>query len=257
MVEKYKHVIPDAYEKADQMIGKVINTVQDAVIMVISDHGSAAMESLRTSYRLHVENFLNRFKLREKVIPAHLGPMVLCYFQDKDLMNIALPILKKINFIDTGEKIFDVHQKESLLVLRFSKSFWGKEIDGERIIDLGKFGKCKFYDLFLQEKMEVSGTHIEKGMFIMSGPVIKKGFHITGASIYDITPTALAVAGFPVAGDMDGKVLEPAIEDGFLKDHPITNIESYEKESDKRIKKETEEIKYDQIKERLKDLGYI
>lgn len=256
-IEKYRHVIPDAYKKADRMIGKIMKTVKDAVIIVMSDHGSTAMELLKTSYRLHVENFLDLFKLREKVIPANIGLVIFYYFQDKGLMNRIFPLFEKITFIDTGEKVFKVLQEESLIGLSLSHSLWRKEIDGDRIIDLDRFGRCKFNDLFIDEKMEISGTHNEEGVLIIAGPAIKKGGHIEGATIYDITPTTLTIAGFPVAKDMDGRVLESVIKDDFLRDNPIRFIESYETDTQKQVAIETEEVKYDMIKDQLKSLGYL
>jgi len=57
---------------------------------------------------------------------------------------------------------------------------------------------------------EPSGPAVEHspyGIFVISGPGIKKNHPISGASIIDITPTILYHAGLPVGQDMEGKVL--------------------------------------------------
>ena len=90
----------------------------------------------------------------------------------------------------------------------------------------------------------------------MNGPNIKKEVHIKGATIFDITPTALALSGLPVAKDMDGKVLEDVFEDKFLTTHSVQYIDSYE-DNLSPTKIALEEAKYDQIKGQLKSLGYL
>lgn len=54
--------------------------------------------------------------------------------------------------------------------------------------------------------------HRPLGVLVMSGPGIKKGQAIYGASLLDITPTALTLLGVPVGADMDGRVLVEAID---------------------------------------------
>ncbi len=49
--------------------------------------------------------------------------------------------------------------------------------------------------------------HREYGVICMAGPGIKAGERIMGASLLDITPTALALLGQPPGEDMDGKPL--------------------------------------------------
>lgn len=256
LVKKYGHVIPDAYIEADRMIGKILKIAGDSIIYVVSDHGSDAMETSRKSYRLHVDNFMNYFKLKEQVIPANIGLMTFCYFHDKNLMEQMRKVFEDIRFAETNEKVFDIRKEETLLGIRLSQSLWGKDIEGEKIIDAGEYGTCKFNDLFLPQKMEVSGTHKKEGILIMAGPGIKQGVRIDGASIFDITPTALALVNYPVAEDMDGKVLEGALQDDFLQSNPVRFIKSYE-DSSQQTGTETEEASYDQMKERLQSLGYL
>lgn len=254
-VRMYGDVIPDSYIEADRLIGKIMEAAPDSTIVVASDHGAEATESMKTAYRLHVENFLTRFDLRDKVVPANIGLMMFAYFRDNDLMDRIASAIGNVRFKNTGESVFEVLREESLLGLRLSQDFWGREIPGSDEIDLGEAGECSFADLFTPEKMEVSGTHRLEGIFAASGAGIRKGAVVEGATIFDITPTLLALSGLPVARDMDGRVLLDAIEGDFLKDHPLSWIESYDAGIE--TAKEGKEAGYDEVKERLQSLGYL
>jgi Flp pilus assembly protein TadD/predicted AlkP superfamily phosphohydrolase/phosphomutase len=70
--------------------------------------------------------------------------------------------------------------------------------------------------------------HERRGIFLAAGPHIRSGVEIEGASVLDLTPTLLHYLGFPVAKDMDGKVLEDLFEEGFAGKHPIRYVTTYE-----------------------------
>lgn len=66
---------------------------------------------------------------------------------------------------------------------------------------------------------EPSGPAVEHspyGIFVISGPGIKKNHPISGASIIDITPTILYHAGLPIGKNMEGKVLYQCFENPVL-----------------------------------------
>ncbi len=54
--------------------------------------------------------------------------------------------------------------------------------------------------------------HGPPGILILKGPEIRAGATIRAASIYDLTPTVLALFGVPVARDLRGRVLLSAFE---------------------------------------------
>jgi len=99
--------------------------------------------------------------------------------------------------------------------------------------------------------------HRPLGIVILSGKWIKPG-RITGATIFDVTPTLLYLSGLPIPEDMIGKPLVSAISSDFKNSFQIAQIESYEKvnpirhESVPRISKEDE-----QRLAELRALGYI
>jgi predicted AlkP superfamily phosphohydrolase/phosphomutase len=100
--------------------------------------------------------------------------------------------------------------------------------------------------------------HREDGILFVNGPGIKRGARIEGASVLDVTPTVLALAGLPVARDMDGRPLTEAMSRAFLERHPVAYIDSYEVGGapDGDLTPVESPID-DEIKEMLRSLGYI
>ena len=66
--------------------------------------------------------------------------------------------------------------------------------------------------------------HRDFGVFAISGPGIKKGELLHGASVLDVAPTILTLYELPVGEDMDGKVLSQA----FVETPKVAFIPSWE-----------------------------
>jgi len=100
--------------------------------------------------------------------------------------------------------------------------------------------------------------HREDGIIFVSGPGIKRGGSIAGASVLDVTPTVLALAGLPVARDMDGRPLTEVMSSTFLERYPVVYIDSYEVGGAPHGDLTPIESPVDdEIKEMLRSLGYI
>jgi hypothetical protein len=91
----------------------------------------------------------------------------------------------------------------------------------------------------------------------MRGPGVRAGVEIKGASVFDITPTILAVEAMPLAKDMRGKVLVDAFEEGAL--HEPRYVASYtEMPTAPAIPDDLLRSDMDQdIMKRLRSIGYI
>ena len=102
-----------------------------------------------------------------------------------------------------------------------------------------------------------SGSHRMDGILFLSGPGMRPGHSLSGASIMDIAPTVLALLGVPVPKEMDGRVLEEAMLPVLHDDLHIT----YDTQEGLRpeltpvaeMSPEDEEI----LLTRLQNLGYI
>jgi predicted AlkP superfamily phosphohydrolase/phosphomutase len=106
------------------------------------------------------------------------------------------------------------------------------------------------------KRPQLTGTHDIEGVFIASGPAFRNAGRVDGATVLDVTPTALAVMGFPRADDMDGRVLTEIIEPRFLVDRSAESIPTYDP-SVVPAPGEVGSTMDDSIKEQLKSLGYI
>ena len=75
----------------------------------------------------------------------------------------------------------------------------------------------------------ISGTHNIEGVLIFSGPGIKQGTVLGKFHTVDVAPTILALAGLPIGEDLDGRVIEEALEPDFLNRAPLRTLPSYER----------------------------
>jgi predicted AlkP superfamily phosphohydrolase/phosphomutase len=102
------------------------------------------------------------------------------------------------------------------------------------------------------------GVEVHKldGVLIMAGRGIGHG-EITGADVYDITPTLLVLMGLPPAQDMPGKVLWSAFDASVprsrFEKQQIGTYETGTREGSAPRKTPVDE----QLKERLRSLGYL
>ncbi len=105
------------------------------------------------------------------------------------------------------------------------------------------------------DEMDLMATHTLDGILVAAGPLFRKGQRIEAASIMDLTPTLLYLAGVEVPRDLDGRVLEELFEDGFLRDHPISYAAGSAEEPVKSHAMSTED--QEDVLDRLRGLGYI
>ncbi|MBD3367360.1 MAG: hypothetical protein GF405_04165 [Candidatus Eisenbacteria bacterium] len=99
--------------------------------------------------------------------------------------------------------------------------------------------------------------HDRTGFICLWGKDVVSGGQLADPSVLDVTPTVLALYGLPVAEDMDGRVLEEALEPAYLESHPVTTVDTYET-GDRAAGEEPIESSVDEeIRERLRSLGYI
>jgi arylsulfatase A-like enzyme len=100
--------------------------------------------------------------------------------------------------------------------------------------------------------------HRPVGVFAASGPGIVPADGPIDASVFDVTPTLLAMFGVPVGRDMDGFVMADILDPDLLGSGSIAYVDSHERPRDEQKQEESIESPVDdEIKERLKSLGYI
>jgi hypothetical protein len=94
------------------------------------------------------------------------------------------------------------------------------------------------------------------GILVLAGAGIRKGHQLEQASILDMAPSILHLMGLPVELSMDGKVLKGALTSEFAAQYPVTFIDSQVSINIKRDETPYSEEEAEEIRERLKNLGY-
>jgi predicted AlkP superfamily phosphohydrolase/phosphomutase len=107
--------------------------------------------------------------------------------------------------------------------------------------------------------VEFAGSHRLDGVFIASGGPVRRGITFNNARIIDVAPTVLHLMGAPIPDDMDGRVLNEALDDDFLSSRPVqregVDAGLYEELCDE-VHVFTED-ESELIARRLQALGYI
>jgi len=244
-------------------------------VVIVSDHGFQALTSVtdraprtiadvgREEHIIKASGLMERLRLPEqKILMVKLGRGVYLRVKTSDkqeegiLIDRTVELLRDSFVLETNEPLFDISMTDSHSIrVRVRTDL---EVESDTKIRLSD-SECRLRDI-TEGHPRISGTHALDGIIIMSGENIRKGTHISNASVLDVTPTILALLGIPVAQDMDGRVLSEAISPEWQKRNPITYIASYdteladEKPSDERLMDDEETAK---IKEKLKGLGYL
>ncbi|HUP66401.1 MAG TPA: hypothetical protein VM557_14080 [Thermoanaerobaculia bacterium] len=83
----------------------------------------------------------------------------------------------------------------------------------------------------IQAIAETQDPGASDGFFMMVGPPVAEGGGIsTSAQIADVVPTLLFGGGLPVARDLDGRIITEAFSESWLRERPVSIIETYESE---------------------------
>ncbi len=69
---------------------------------------------------------------------------------------------------------------------------------------------------------------LEPGFLMISGAGIRSGARLTSATILDVAPTILVLAGEPIARDIDGRVLSEAFDERFAATATFPVVDSFE-----------------------------
>ena len=103
----------------------------------------------------------------------------------------------------------------------------------------------------------LEGGHAATGFMIITGKNIKRNHVIKNVRPIDIAPTILYLLGEKIPKSMDGRVLEDAIEENYLKEYPITYTlnEKHEHQPQADFTSENEGI--EKIKKTMREVGYI
>ena len=66
-----------------------------------------------------------------------------------------------------------------------------------------------------------NGSHTFEGILVAAGGPFRKGVVLEPPSLADVLPTALHLLGVPLPDDLDGRVVEEALEPDYVAEHPV------------------------------------
>lgn len=97
-------------------------------------------------------------------------------------------------------------------------------------------------------------SHRRAGMFLVTGPGIKRGYEAPTQDIFDITPTILYILGLPVADYFDGHIMSDLFEAEFLASNRPEHISAYQFTQMQPVDEDTDR---EALEEKLRAIGYI
>jgi len=268
-VEKHGSAIEDVYRLVDEELGELMRYLApDGVMIAFSDHGFRASASLRAvpvSYK--VETLLTEFGFSLSDVTYinmggsfYLQPLTLDEAEARSLLAELEEVFSSLVVADSGERAFFVENVDEkgtgddyVLITTTGALKSAAEVD--QLIE-SPAGLSMHVSEFMTH-MDISGTHAVDGIIVAVGEPFAAGARFDGASVIDITPTALVSVGLPVADDMDGRPLVEAMTPAYLAANPVSSIETYETELRLPSRSEGVESMSEETKERLRSLGYM
>jgi len=267
LIKKYGNVIPNVYIASDRIIGSITKLFDKLYgnnydIYIVSDHGFQTYHDRKYRPSVKIEYILNKLEMSDQFNYTKIGHMAIVtpIAENSETefhnLNQLKDKLQQIVFEGNNSPVFETDLVENYMKISAQPYWKGYKFEDNIRIN----GEMLTVDQIFEKGVLITGTHEREGIIIMAGENIKKNNHLTGAEVYDVTPTILALNNMPVAKDMDGKVLTEAIDDAFWKDASLDYIESYGAPEDVSFSDdEMEKVKEneDELKLRLKSLGYM
>ncbi len=226
--EAYERVELMVYKSIDRAIGKILEEAgEDVLVVIVSDHGARAkgynfspIEPLKRAGLLTLKETQGGVSIdleRSKAIPAY-GPWIYVNLKGRYSHGIVDPSeygRVQDEIIDALYSYVDPETGERPVALAVKKR-------DARL--LGLYGD-RVGDVIYAVRDDYGGHHGQlptceygigslKGLLIMAGPGIKRGYTLKGTvHATDIVPTICQLTGIPLPRDAEGRVIYQALED--------------------------------------------
>jgi predicted AlkP superfamily phosphohydrolase/phosphomutase len=258
-------------EALDRATGRIIALApQDALIVLVSDHGFAPYERrVDVNAWLHANGLVKLAATGEVMPESSLAwsTMWSIYLNeqlwDRDRQQGIIDLLlRRLPFLRDSE---DGDALIGLSLTRREDVYTGPYLNRAPHLVVVPSGTPYVPEFWDTKNVEPDGTrhlcrdtkrhdrwdHAVDGIMVLDGPGIEHAPTRFRASVYDIVPTLIAYAGLPLADDLDGQVLTELFESNMLRE--IEHCSSYE---------DGESLPADNhdgasLEERLQILGYV
>ncbi len=168
----------------------------------------------------------------------------------------VVDVLRQLTHPDTGKALLD----EAIFGPDVTRGPYAAQAPDLHLIFDGY--RCIAFPLFATDNKVVtrqirgdSGCHRSNGIFIGHGPDFGQSVTVDGSQIIDLAPTILYLLGLPVLGDMDGRVLEAALQPALLDERPVRFAQTDGDRGDGEMLLPEEDAA--EIEDRLRALGYL
>lgn len=254
---RYGETIPDAYRKFDEAMGRIMRYLPErANIVVLSDHGLEATETMGggTIRLILTEKFLDILGLTDRIQGINLASRV--YLRPKGnsgrLPEELALMVGDVKISGSGEPIFHSRIDEwGNLIVEVRRDV---VLEGKTLEVPGREEAVPVEFMIEETHAKISGEHSPDAILLMKGDSIRRN-HIGGdATIYDVAPTALYLMGYPIHEAMEGKVLENAFIDGWIRNHAPSRKFYDMAEAPAEMADDSGE---ENLKDVLKSLGYL
>ena len=253
LVERYGTSVLSIYQWTDRSIGRIMKTMPDSArVAILSDHGQSGIgEDAKDFWIIKGDEVLAALGLDRAAYVTTLGPFSYLFPVEhgtrEPVDSIVARELPRIRLGESGEPLIVLRSepstRSSYLDLSRAELTGGEAVtlDG-RIVPISRFVTRYFVE---------RGTHDRFGILLLAGPGIRPGTSLKGAGLRDFVPTLLHWNDFPIARDMEGKVILAA----FAHHKEIRYTDSYNLESAGAHPQGVEVTP--EVKDKLKAMGYV
>jgi predicted AlkP superfamily phosphohydrolase/phosphomutase len=262
LVRQYGGVIEGHYRELDRYIGDFARTVgNDFHLIVLSDHGFQHADTVRVHPPKPRESILDLLDIPRELIEVS-GYKFDRFFvgveegmESERIATVLEEQLLSIVLEGTQEPLLSVRRIDKK-IRKYSVVMIISARDGLTFMKDRKVllptGEGKFQDVFTIVP-GISGDHDPAdGIFIFSGPGVKRGTEVEGMSVLDVHALILYLYGMEIPLDIDGKLRMDLFDEGAMP--PPVFIQSY---GDREAVKRKEAPLSEEALERMKALGYI
>jgi len=232
----FAKVLTDYYEAADALLGEIVPLLPaDTTIAVVSDHGFASHGEGGAATQREMRPNLTRLvemagvaddKVATAVVATHgfVRPKTNDADASKHAFDQLVAFFEHCVAVEGGKRAFTLKVLDSA-ELQVDVNLDADLQPGSRIATPA--GEVAFDKLAAIE--DRSGNHHLDGIVLLKGPHVRRGHHVIGARLQDVTPTLLYLEGKAVGADMDGVVLYDVVDPAFFeKNGDAERIESWD-----------------------------
>lgn len=244
-------ILPAAYKQGDRVLGRLMRELpEDALLMVLSDHGTKANQDSFTKYSIRAENLIEALGMEGRLAGFSVGRLLQMREIEPDSSS-DIPRFVEIleSATVSGEPLFTVEAGAA--------PFYRVSVRGNPDVEEPADIAGKQADLSkLLFRRRVSGDHTLEGILAMWGQGIRPGAALRQAVLRDVAPTALTYLGLPMSRRMSGRFLDEAFTDRARSRLRPKVVDDYSF-TVRDLHGETADSPEEDVRERLRALGYL